>query len=226
MKYATHLGGLIRPFSAVLFKFAHGSLLAAGFCALMFVTLQTDGNERGVDDEPDLTPAATEQQHSGGLVKATRGMPKLSPEMVRVSDYLARRYRVASVALSPVLATAEATGRGLGLDPLLIVAVIAIESSFNPFAESSVGAQGLMQVIPRFHMDKLGEADGSEALFNPMVNVRVGALVLKEGLERFGSLQNALQYYGGALNDPAAAYASKVLDMKARLARAARRPTV
>ena len=151
----------------------------------------------------------------------------LSKEMARVQSFVARRYRVSRVALEPLLAEAEQTGRQLGLDPLLLVAMMAIESSFNPMAESVVGAQGLMQVIPRFHMDKIGKTAGddagADALFDPQTNIRVGALVLKEGLRRFGSMQSALQYYGGALGDPQAGYANRVLGMKERLRQAARR---
>jgi soluble lytic murein transglycosylase-like protein len=142
---------------------------------------------------------------------------KLSAEMQRVRDFVAPRYRVSKRALEPVLAAAEASGRRMGIDPLLIVAVMAIESSFNPAAESHMGAQGLMQVIPRFHMDKIGEGKDADALFDPLLNVRVGTEVLHEGLRRFGTLQAALQYYGGARSDPNARYANKVFAMKNRL---------
>ena len=148
--------------------------------------------------------------------------PALSDEMQRVRDWVARRYRVSSVALEPVLAEAENSAREFGLDPLLIVAMMAIESSFNPYAESNMGAQGLMQVIPRWHMDKIGEDAGEDALFDPVLNVQVGTLVLVEGLQRYGSLQAALQYYGGARNDPEARYSKRVLAMKERIASAAR----
>jgi soluble lytic murein transglycosylase-like protein len=145
----------------------------------------------------------------------------LSPSLERVKRYVARRYRVSGQALEAPIARAQRSGAELGLDPLLLVAVMAIESSFNPLAESSVGAQGLMQVIPRFHMDKIGPNAAPEALFDPETNVRVGALVIKEGLRRYGSLTRALQYYGGALDDPDARYAKKVLAMKARLEKVA-----
>ncbi len=147
----------------------------------------------------------------------------LSAEMARVRDWIARRYRVSTVALEPVLEAAEEAGRLAGIDPLLIVAVMAIESSFNPFAESQMGAQGLMQVIPRFHKDKIGPEHDENALFDPELNVRVGTLVLHEGLRRYGSMQAALQYYGGALSDPEAGYARKVMAMKKRLVSAAGR---
>jgi soluble lytic murein transglycosylase-like protein len=140
-----------------------------------------------------------------------------------VRDYVARRYRVSPVALLPVLAAAEDSARSVGIDPLLVVAVIAVESSFNPFAESHMGAQGLMQVIPRFHMDKIGDEAGEDALFDPMLNVRVGTLVIDEGLRRYGSMQAALQYYGGARSDATAAYYRRVMAVKQRLASAAGR---
>ena len=143
---------------------------------------------------------------------------ELSPALDRVRSYVARRYRVSQSALLEPLARAEQSAEELGLDPLLIVAVMAIESSFNPLAESTVGAQGLMQVIPRFHQDKIGPEATPNALFDPVTNVRVGALVIQEGLQRYGSLVSALQYYGGALKDENARYAKKVLSMQARLA--------
>jgi len=140
----------------------------------------------------------------------------LTAEMQRVRDYVARRYRVSTRALEPVFTAAQESGRKMGVDPLLIVAMIAIESRFNPFAESVAGAQGLMQVIPRFHMDKVPDGRGADAFLDPQVNVRIGTLVLVEGLNRYGTLQGALQYYGGAPTDPAAGYANKVLEMKQR----------
>ena len=146
----------------------------------------------------------------------------LSEEMQRVRDWVSRRYRVSPIVLEPVLAQAEDSARSHGLDPLLIVAMMAIESSFNPFAESHMGAQGLMQVIPRYHQDKIGEGAGEDALFDPVLNVQVGTMVLVEGIRRFGDLQAALQYYGGARNDPKLGYSRKVLAMRDRISSAAR----
>ncbi len=141
----------------------------------------------------------------------------LSEEMQRVRDWVSRKYGVSNDALDPVLAQTENCARDAGLDPLLIVAVMAVESSFDPMAESHMGAQGLMQVIPRWHKDKLGENAAENALFDPLLNVQVGTQVLVEGLQRFGTLQAALQYYGGARNDPQARYSKKVLAMKQQL---------
>ena len=86
-----------------------------------------------------------------------------------------------------------------------------------------MGAQGLMQVIPRFHQDKIGTKRGKYALFDPELNVRVGTQVLQEGLQRYGSMQRALQYYNGALKDPKARYTRKVMAVKKRLVAASGR---
>lgn len=142
---------------------------------------------------------------------------ELSVEMARVRDWITDTYRVSENAIEPALAAAETHAEELGFDPLLIVAIMAVESSFNARAVSNMGAQGLMQVIPRYHKDKLGANRGRNALFDPEVNVRVGALVLHEGLQRYGSMQRALQYYNGALKDPKARYTRKVMALKKRL---------
>lgn len=229
MKYAPSLKGIGQKATASLIRMAHGSLLALGLVAIVFIGSGRFENERSTSFESLVSEANAAETP---VAKAAQKVPEvevaqdeleLSREMARVRDWVSRRYRVSTVALEPVLLAAEEAGRHVGIDPLLIVAVMAVESSFNPFAESQAGAQGLMQVIPRFHMDKIGEDEGEDALFNPELNVRVGTLVLQEGLRRYGSMQSALQYYGGALSDPAAAYARKVMAMQQRLMSAARR---
>ena len=146
------------------------------------------------------------------------GEVALSQQMQRVSAWVAKRYRVSGDELAPALAEAENSARNAGLDPLLIVAMMAVESSFNPLAESRMGARGLMQVIPRWHMDKIGADADEDAFFDPLINVQVGTQVLVEGLQRYGSLQEALQYYNGARKDPEARYTKKVMAIKAQLA--------
>jgi|GEM_PF-1105851 len=141
----------------------------------------------------------------------------LSPEMLRVRDWISDTYRVSDEVLEPALMAAEDSAEEHGFDPLLIVAIMAVESSFNPRAVSNMGAQGLMQVIPRYHQDKIGKRRDKYALFDPELNVRVGTLVLQEGLQRYGSMQRALQYYNGALKDPKARYTRKVMALKKRL---------
>lgn len=227
MKYATSVKGIARSAGACLFRMAHVSVLSLGLVAIVFIGSGRVGDEQSASFTTLVTEARAAEPPT---VVASPAVEEpaveeftLSREMASVRDWVSRRYRVSTVALEPVLRAAEEAGKHVGIDPLLIVAVMAVESSFNPFAESTMGAQGLMQVIPRFHMDKIGDASGKDALFDPELNVRVGALVLHEGLRRYGSMQSALQYYGGAMKDPEAGYARKVMAMKQRLISAAGR---
>lgn len=226
MKYATSVKGIVRAAAAWFFRMAHGSVLALGLVAIVFIGTGRVNDEQSASFNGLVTESRAAEPPSAPPPPVAVEAPKafvLSREMSAVRDWVSRRYRVSTVALEPVLRAAEEAGKHVGIDPLLIVAVMAVESSFNPFAESNMGAQGLMQVIPRFHMDKIGDAHGKDALFNPELNVRVGTLVLHEGLRRYGSMQSALQYYGGALKDPEAGYARKVMAMKQRLIVAAGR---
>jgi len=169
-------------------------------------------SEAALDDEEDAFDAPVEQ-----------AAPALTPKMRGALDYVAKRYRVSTEALEPIFATAQSAARELRLDPLLIVAVIGVESGFNPFSQSVVGAKGLMQVVPRFHMDKLPEEADRSAFLDPVTNVQVGARVLHESIRRSGGVESGLQQFGGAINDPDRRYASRVLAEKHRLEQAAQR---
>ena len=146
-------------------------------------------------------------------------LPELKPQFSGALDYIKRRYRVSPDAVLPVFEVAQLVGKERRIDPLLILAIIGVESGFNPFAESHMGARGLMQVIPRFHMDKMPEGSGSHQLFDPAVNIQVGVLVLEEAIRRRGGLVAGLQSYSGS-SDAVGSYSSKVLAEKARLERA------
>lgn len=147
----------------------------------------------------------------------------LSPTMRGALNYVSKRYRVSTDALQPIFATAQEAGRELRMNPLLIIAVIGVESGFNPLSQSVVGAQGLMQVMPRFHQDKLPSDAGELPFFDPLTNVQVGAKVLKESIRRNGGLEPGLQQFAGAINDPARRYATKVLAEMQRLEQAGQR---
>ena len=136
----------------------------------------------------------------------------------RLSEFIAKRYKVSQAFTLDLVTIAHAAGQQIGLDPLLIIAVMAVESRFNPIAESVMGAKGLMQVIPKFHLEKFREFGGEQyAVFDPDTNIRVGARVLKEYLSRTGSLSSALQMYVGASKDEDAVYSAKIMTEKERL---------
>jgi hypothetical protein len=147
----------------------------------------------------------------------------LTAAMNAALDSVTQRYRVAPEALLPVFEAAQTAARERSMDPLLIVAVIAVESGFNPFAQSPMGAQGLMQIIPRYHQDKLPKGGAGSAFLDPVQNVQAGAQILHEAIRRQGGLMPGLQYYAGAADDLEQGYANKVLAEKLRLEQASRR---
>jgi len=141
-----------------------------------------------------------------------------------ISEFVARKYRVSQERAYEFVHLAHSVGHQLGLDPLLIIAVIAVESRFNPIAESLAGAKGLMQIIPRYHTDKFEEYGGEKAVFDPIANVKVGARILKEYIRVTGNVGIALQMYAGALGDGEDHYTNKVMTEQQRLKRAASNP--
>lgn len=229
----TILSPALQRISNVVYALLQKFLMAAGLVFVMgLVGLQT-GHLDSFEGLRSLMPSAVASvvdEAPAEVVPETQvatqvqtQLASLSPRMSGALDYVSRRYRVATDALQPIFATAQAVGRELHLDPLLIIAVIGVESGFNPFSQSGFGAQGLMQVVPRFHMDKLPEEADRAAFLDPLINVQVGAKVLHESIRRFGGLEEGLQQFGGAMNDPDRRYSSKVLAEKQRLEQAVQR---
>jgi hypothetical protein len=153
------------------------------------------------------------------IERTTAASPlELPKQQAAVAFWLSKKYRVAAEPLSVLVSEAYTLGKRTKLDPTLILAIMAIESSFNPFAQSHVGAQGLMQVMTRVHVDKYESAGGSLTAFDPVTNMRVGVKVLQECISRAGSLEAGLRYYVGAANlDSDGGYAGKVLAEHQRL---------
>jgi soluble lytic murein transglycosylase-like protein len=83
------------------------------------------------------------------------------------------------------------------LAPELVLAVIDVESNFDRYALSHVGARGLMQVMP-FWLDEIGRPDDN--LFVIDTNLRLGCTILKYYMDmENGDLQRALGRYNGSL---------------------------
>jgi soluble lytic murein transglycosylase-like protein len=151
--------------------------------------------------------------------RATAANPKdLPKQQAAVAYWLSKKYRVAPEPVSALVVEAYEIGDRVKLDPTLILAVMAVESGFNPFAQSPVGAQGLMQVMTGVHSDKYANFGGRMAAFDPVSNLRVGVKVLQECIQRSGSLAAGLKFYVGAGNlGDDGGYADKVMAEHNRL---------
>jgi soluble lytic murein transglycosylase-like protein len=173
-------------------------------------------------DSAAAAVAEVESTPEAGAARTAVVDEKTAGEQRNITQYLARRYRVADAAVRVLVAAAFETGQTVGLDPLLILAVMAIESSMNPFAQSPVGAQGLMQVMTRLHTEKFEVHGGEHAALDPIANIKVGSAILGELIRRGGSVERGLQLYVGAGNLPDdGGYAARVLGERSRIAMAA-----
>ena len=161
----------------------------------------------GLQTEPDAIERAT----------ATH-LTDLPKQQAAVAFWLAKKYKVAPEPIGALVAEAYEVGNKAKLDPTLILAIMAVESSFNPFAQSPVGAQGLMQVMTKIHTDKYQGFGGNLAAFDPVTNLRVGVKVLQECIARAGSVEGGLRQYVGATSDATeGGYTAKVLAEQSRL---------
>lgn len=167
--------------------------------------------------------AEPDDADSAALAKALAADPAgLNRQQAAVATWLSRRYRVAPEPVARLVQEAWQVGQRASLDPTLILAIVAIESSFNPFAQSPVGAQGLMQVMTRIHNQKYEAFGGALTAFDPVTNLRVGVQVLKECIARAGSLEAGLKFYVGSGNmEDDGGYAAKVLAEQRHLVRVA-----
>ncbi len=148
---------------------------------------------------------------------ATFSTPSLAAQQ-RVTGWLAKRHRVAGAASKMLVDAAYTTARETDIDPLLILSVMSIESRMNPFAESPMGAQGLMQVMTDVHKNKFDDHGGTKAVLDPNANLRVGATLLRDAISKTGSVEAGLKHYvgAGALRSDGG-YSVKVLGEYARL---------
>jgi len=154
-----------------------------------------------------------------------RGILRTDAERKAVTSHLTKKFGLSPEDTAHYVAQAIAVGKEVNLDPTLILAVMAIESSFNPRAESRAGAQGLMQVRTHVHQEKFEPYGGPLAAFIPEANIRVGALILKACIAKAGSLEAGLKNYLGAPNAASGinTYTGKVFSEREELRSIARR---
>jgi soluble lytic murein transglycosylase-like protein len=215
---------------------------AASLAALAISLLSCQfAQEQAALPDVSAAPPAVRSEVARDLSRATE-VPLAVPASVSESasvplDMIEARLaaRARSLTSDEVMRLAEAIraeAARFGLAPDLVLAVIEVESQFDAFAVSRVGAMGLMQILP-----STGEAlakrydqswHGPRTLFDPVVNVRLGIAYLSELRHRFGQWPTALAAYnwgpgaiGRRLNNGApipARYADRVLRTRQRRA--------
>lgn len=204
--------------AAALFAFGKADLRHQAEI-MAFEWLQTRHEARAQLNGDVLTLVAEQD----AVTRATAIDPKALPApQASVTQWIARRYRVAPEPVARLVQEAWDIGRRAAIDPTLILAIIAVESSFNPFAQSPMGAQGLMQVLTKVHDDKYLAFGGNHAAFDPVSNLRVGVQVLKECIARAGSVTDGLRFYvGAAASETDGGYVGRVLAEQSHLRRVA-----
>lgn len=209
------------------FEIAHNGLAMVGMVAAVALAAFFLKPELRNEGETALlgwlqarqTVSADIQVDADAIDRATATHLKdLPKQQAAVAFWLSKKYKVAPEPLGALVAEAYELGQKTKLEPTLILAIMAVESSFNPFAQSPVGAQGLMQVMTKIHTDKYQGFGGNLAAFDPVTNLRVGVKVLQECIKRAGSVEGGLRQYVGATSDATeGGYAAKVLAEQARL---------
>jgi len=135
-----------------------------------------------------------------------------------VADFFEKKYNLDRTKIEEYVSNTILIAKEVNIDPVLLLAVISVESNFNPNTKSHAGAEGLMQVMTAVHKDKYALFGGTSEAAKPEVNIRVGAYILKYLIATAGSLRNGLKYYVGAANaEDDGGYADKVMAERNRL---------
>jgi hypothetical protein len=192
---------------------------------------QSDGSVKQVDsainDFPGQVPGDGLAQSVVEAAPTESQLPaaasvRLDREQSNIARFIASRYRTTLETTNQFVFHAYQAARDAKIDPMLVLAVMSVESSFDPRAQSAAGAQGLMQVLTRVHAEKFLPFGGIPAAFDPVANIRVGSSILKEYLKREGTVEAALKsYVGAAFLQDDGGYGQKVLNARERIAAAA-----
>jgi hypothetical protein len=218
---------MIRAVTKGFFEVTHNSFALVGLIVLFAtMTLVAQPELRQVGEIKLFSWLQERQYEVTGVVsdllasdRVTATDPKELPkQQAAVAFWLSKKYSVAPEPVSAIVSEAYDAGHRVKLDPTLILAVVAVESGFNPFAQSHVGAQGLMQVMTQIHSDKYQSFGGKFAAFDPLANLRVGVKVLQDCIRLAGSTEDGLKYYVGAANQvDDGGYSAKVMAEYGRL---------
>ena len=172
--------------------FSHDSGIKAakaGLVALMIGSLPVAHGVMAAENAASATPTTQAVQAE-----------KKEQKTEKLVNHISRTYQVRPATADLVVREAIQHAEKRDLEPELVLAVIATESTFRPEAVSRAGARGLMQVIPRYHRTKVKAVGGTPALFDPAKNIQVGTKILNEYIAMSGgNVRNGLLRYNGSL---------------------------
>lgn len=129
---------------------------------------------------------------SRSTATSVKSLPK---DQMAVTQWLSRKYKVSPEPVGALVSEAWSVGERSQIAPTLILAVMAIESRFNPFASGSQGGMGLMQIEPNAHSQALTPFGGRLAAFDPLTNLRVGTRHLQFLIQQSSTVEDALRLY-------------------------------
>ncbi len=163
---------------------------------------------------PLLQPVPIEQHVDIAVLRSLQ-------QQAQLAQHLAKKYAQPLPEVTRIVKAAFHEGPRHGVPPLLILAIIEKESSFRSQVVNFYGAMGLMQVVPRYHREKLDQKKGLQQLLVPETNVRVGTQILAEYLKAHkGDLPAALKKYSGNARE----YFTKVAAYRRNLMKVAHVP--
>lgn len=119
----------------------------------------------------------------------------LQKNQLAITYSLSRRYRVSPEPIAALVTEAWEVGERSQIAPTLLLAIMAIESKFNPFTAGTQGAMGLMQIDPDARATELSPFGGRLAVFDPVTNLRVGARHLQDLMLQSETMEEALRQY-------------------------------
>lgn len=174
----------------------------------------------GTSDRPaldDLIKAIDPALHADEMTGSSRVID-LRHRQHKIADFLARYYRRSKDDIRRYVRFAYESANRNGVDPLLVIGIMCVESSLNPKATSHKGAKGLMQVLVRVHSDRFEPFGGTSQAYDPRTSIEIGTRIIAGMIKRTGSVKKALKYYVGAANFRSdGGYGNKVIGMRDRV---------
>lgn len=139
-------------------------------------------------------------------------LDKNKEKINKLTSYISINYKVPEIEAKEIVSSTYQQSIEKGVDPLLVLSLIEVESAFNKNVRSKYGAVGLTQVIPKSHPEEVAQSQNiSRNISDVKANIFVGVNVLKKYLNlQKGNVVLALQAYNGSLRDKKTKYYKKI----------------